>query len=142
MCVMRNFNKKKCIFKQFLHVLTSITGTYSPTYSVASHKLMRLLHHRSITLLAVIWLHVQQALTTLTHPRGSKKKCRTQPGDPDFPRTEDWASLNSTVEGRLLVVVPSAAYCSRANCTDDQWSNTVSRSQIPGQMIAVSASTE
>ncbi|KAI0031018.1 FAD-binding domain-containing protein [Vararia minispora EC-137] len=61
-------------------------------------------------------------------------RCRTQPGDPGFPSTADWATLNDTIDGRLLTVIPSAEVCAQLNCTEAQWTSSVFRDMIPGQM--------
>ncbi|KAJ7016674.1 FAD-binding domain-containing protein [Mycena alexandri] len=47
-----------------------------------------------------------------------------------------WSSLNSTVDGRLVSVVPSALWCQqRGGCTDAEWSSARFRlSNIPGAM--------
>jgi hypothetical protein len=33
----------------------------------------------------------------------------------------DWAALNDTVDGRLLIVVPPAKTCWRLRCTEEHW---------------------
>ncbi|KAI0896946.1 FAD-binding domain-containing protein [Annulohypoxylon nitens] len=37
--------------------------------------------------------------------------CRTIPGDASWPSLADWASLNDTVDGRLVATIPIAAPC-------------------------------
>lgn len=37
--------------------------------------------------------------------------CRFIPGDVGWPSLQDWAELNSTVGGRLIVTVPVASIC-------------------------------
>ncbi|KAI0028758.1 FAD-binding domain-containing protein [Vararia minispora EC-137] len=74
------------------------------------------------------------SLTLVIHANVALGRCRTQPGDPGFPSTADWAALNATIEGRLLTVVPSAEACARLNCTETQWTSSVFRNMIPGQM--------
>ncbi|KAI0031017.1 FAD-binding domain-containing protein [Vararia minispora EC-137] len=61
-------------------------------------------------------------------------RCRTQPGDPGFPSATDWAAFNNTIDGRLLTVVPSAGVCAQLNCTEAQWTSSVFRDMMPGQM--------
>jgi hypothetical protein len=61
-------------------------------------------------------------------------RCRSRPGDSGFPSQTEWDTLNDTVDGRLLTVIPSAEVCSEVQCTDTQWASSVFRSTIPGQM--------
>ncbi|VDC02797.1 unnamed protein product [Peniophora sp. CBMAI 1063] len=65
---------------------------------------------------------------------GVNARCRSQPGQPGFPAAQDWATLNETVEGRLLAVVPSAKACVDVGCTPEQWSSAFYRDALPGQM--------
>lgn len=63
--------------------------------------------------------------------------CRTQPGDSNFPSLTDWNQLNSSVDGRLITVIPSAQYCrhvSPGGCTQAQWTSSGFRGNIPGAM--------
>lgn len=72
------------------------------------------------------------AITVFTGSVSADSGCRNQPGDPGFPSTTEWAALNSTVDGRLLAVVPSAKYCEDLPCTETQWFSSVFRATIPG----------
>jgi hypothetical protein len=65
-------------------------------------------------------------------------RCRSQPGDSSFPAQVEWDTLNTTIEGCLLAVVPSAKACEELQCTDAQWTSSVFRNTIPGQMNGVS----
>jgi len=67
--------------------------------------------------------------------------CRNQPGDPGYPSITDWSTLNDTVNGRLLNVVPSAEACRELGCTEAQWESGVFRQTIPGSMNTVGTST-
>ena len=69
---------------------------------------------------------------------GVSARCRSQPGQPSFPTADDWATLNETVDGRLVTVVPSAKACADIECTAAQWSSALFRNTLPGQMNAVS----
>ncbi|KAK0186761.1 hypothetical protein F5146DRAFT_1143157 [Armillaria mellea] len=61
--------------------------------------------------------------------------CRTVPRDPSFPSAEEWNSLNSSVSGRLVKVVPSAQFCDmHGGCTDAEWTSSSFRADIPGAM--------
>jgi hypothetical protein len=64
-------------------------------------------------------------------------RCRNQPGDPGYPTDADWSTLNATIGGRLLKVVPSAEACRELDCTEAQWESSVFRQAIPGSMNAV-----
>lgn len=64
-------------------------------------------------------------------------RCRNQPGDPGYPSPAEWSTLNDTIDGRLLNVVPSAKACSELGCTEAQWESGVFRQTIPGSMNAV-----
>lgn len=77
--------------------------------------------------------------------RGStlSESCRCAPGDTCFPSTETWAELNTSVSGRLVNVVSSAAFCgslSVSGCTESQWESSVFRAGIPGAMNQVGPS--
>ncbi|SJL12448.1 related to isoamyl alcohol oxidase [Armillaria ostoyae] len=64
--------------------------------------------------------------------------CRTVPGDPSFPSSEKWNSLNSSVSGRLVKAVPSAQFCNmHGGCTDAEWTSASFRADIPGAMNMV-----
>ena len=76
---------------------------------------------------------------SLTHPvRPAHARCRNQPGDPGYPTVADWSSLNDTIGGRLVTVVPSVEACRVLGCTEAQWSSGIFRQTIPGAMNAVS----
>ncbi|KAK0457754.1 FAD-binding domain-containing protein [Desarmillaria tabescens] len=65
-------------------------------------------------------------------------KCRTVPGDPNFPSGEEWNNLNSSISGRLVKVVPSAQFCDmHGGCTDAEWTSAIFRADIPGAMDQV-----
>ena len=68
-------------------------------------------------------------------------RCRNQPGDPGYPSPADWSTLNDTINGRLLNVVPSAKACVELGCTEAQWESGIFRQTIPGSMDAVSILT-
>lgn len=42
---------------------------------------------------------------------GLAQSCRNIPGDVDWPTQQEWASLNTTVGGRLIATVPLASVC-------------------------------
>jgi hypothetical protein len=65
--------------------------------------------------------------------------CRNVPGDPGFPTNEEWMTLNNSVGGKLVPVVPSAKYCQINNCTAAQWTSSIFRVNIPGAMNQVSS---
>jgi hypothetical protein len=75
---------------------------------------------------------------SLTRPvRLVQARCRSQPGDPDYPTDAEWAALNDTTGGRLVRVVPSAEVCREIDCTEAQWTSGIFRQTIPGAMNAV-----
>ncbi|KAH9065996.1 FAD-binding domain-containing protein [Lactarius deliciosus] len=63
-------------------------------------------------------------------------RCRNQPGDPGYPAAADWSTLNNTISGRLLRVVPSVEACRKLGCTEAQWASGIFRQTIPGAMNA------
>jgi hypothetical protein len=65
-------------------------------------------------------------------------RCRNQPGSPGYPSGADWSTLNDTIDGRLINVVPSAKACVALGCTEAQWDSGIFRQAIPGSMNAVS----
>ncbi|PTB64966.1 FAD-binding domain-containing protein [Trichoderma citrinoviride] len=70
---------------------------------------------------------------------GVDAACRCLPGDPCWPTDTAWASLNSTVSGKLIKNVPVAAPCypgphhDAAACAviETNWSDSVFQSQYP-----------
>ncbi|KAJ7148034.1 FAD-binding domain-containing protein [Mycena crocata] len=63
--------------------------------------------------------------------------CRNVPGTRSYPTNEAWNSLNATIGGRLVNVVPTAKRCETmpgGACTDAQWSSALFRSTIPGSL--------
>ena len=69
-------------------------------------------------------------------------RCRNQPGSPGYPSAADWSTLNDSIDGRLLKVVPSAKACVELGCTEAQWESGVFRQTIPGSMNIVGVLTE
>ena len=63
--------------------------------------------------------------------------CRNQPGDPGYPSAAEWSTLNDSIDGRLLNVVPSAKACVELGCTEAQWESGIFRQTIPGSMNSV-----
>jgi hypothetical protein len=63
-------------------------------------------------------------------------RCRSRPGDINFPSASDWKYLQEQVDGRLLQVVPSAQACE--GCHLEQWTSSSFRSSIVGQMMNAS----
>jgi hypothetical protein len=71
---------------------------------------------------------------------GASAVCRNKPGDAGFPSQAEWSTLNTSVSGRLVSVIPSAKYCEINKCTDDQWQSGLFRmDHIPGAMNQVSS---
>lgn len=46
-----------------------------------------------------------------TLPAGPIPKCKTSPGDSNWPSSERWNALNSSLEGALVKGIPPAAAC-------------------------------
>ncbi|TFK39247.1 hypothetical protein BDQ12DRAFT_722630, partial [Crucibulum laeve] len=72
-----------------------------------------------------------------TNSSAVRKFCRNVPGDPGFPTQIQWASLNASVSGRLVHVVPFAQFCKTlpgGACTSQQLLSSVFRDEIPGAM--------
>lgn len=66
-----------------------------------------------------------------------KPRCRNTLIDLSFPSALDWDTFNSSIDGQLVPVVPSALYCRSRNCTEEEWQSTVFRATIPGAMDEV-----
>ncbi|KAF8577488.1 FAD-binding domain-containing protein [Ramaria rubella] len=67
-----------------------------------------------------------------------RPKCRTQPGDRGFPTRTELDIFNSSIDGRLMTMVPSGEFCkslSGSQCPDTEWSSSMFRSTIPGAML-------
>jgi hypothetical protein len=85
---------------------------------------------RSVSVSAVVGL--------LLAPLLVYARCRNQPGSPGYPCAADWSTLNDTIDGRLVELVPSAKACLELGCTEAQWESGIFRQTIPGSMNAVS----
>jgi hypothetical protein len=59
----------------------------------------------------VLFLRTVQAGLTPHYDPDALSYCRYLPGDAEWPSSRDWASLNSTIEGRLIKTVPLGAPC-------------------------------
>ncbi|KAF8156884.1 FAD-binding domain-containing protein [Crassisporium funariophilum] len=66
-------------------------------------------------------------------------KCRNIPGNSGFPNAVQWATLNATLSGRLVKVVPFVEFCaSKAEgCSAQQFFSSVFRDEVPGAMNQV-----
>jgi hypothetical protein len=66
-------------------------------------------------------------------------KCRSQPGDASFPTTQDFSLFNSSLDGRLIHVIPSALFCKDlpGGCTDAVYENSIFTGDVPGAMLQV-----
>lgn len=85
-------------------------------------------------------LVISLALLHFALPVITASICRNAPGDPGFPSNEEWTALNTTIGGKLALVVPSAKYCQINNCTTAQWTSSTFRvNNIPGAMNQVSS---
>ena len=54
------------------------------------------------------------AIAVGTTSYGKKSRCRSIPGDVEWPSESDWAGLNQTVGGNLIATVPIGAVCHRS----------------------------
>lgn len=70
----------------------------------------------------------------------AKQNCRATPSDASWPSTEEWASLNASIDGTLLRTVPAASSCwpgnpfgSKLDCEDvsNGWGNGTWHSMQP-----------
>ncbi|KAJ7499969.1 FAD-binding domain-containing protein [Mycena latifolia] len=87
---------------------------------------------------AFLLLVCSLARSSVTHDK--RQTCRNVPGSAGFPNAAAWSTLNATVGGRLVNVVPSAKYCASlpgGACTDAQWTSALFRSTIPGALNQV-----
>ncbi|CAG8899453.1 unnamed protein product [Penicillium egyptiacum] len=67
----------------------------------------------------------------------SSRDCRCRPHQSCWPADQEWAALNSSVQGNLQPVQPVAAPCHKGNkeaCTaiTEQWTNSTWRASQPG----------
>ncbi|KAF8576042.1 hypothetical protein K439DRAFT_1419237 [Ramaria rubella] len=69
----------------------------------------------------------------------SSPKCRVQPGDPGFPTESQLNIFNSSIDGRLLSIIPSGGICQTrpGGCSDAEWYSASWRSTIPGAVLQV-----
>ncbi|KAF8577474.1 FAD-binding domain-containing protein [Ramaria rubella] len=76
-------------------------------------------------------------LSTVVTSTNASPKCRTQPGDPGFPTKAQLDSFNSSIDGRLLTVVPSGEFCQSllGGCPDAEWFSALFRNNIPGAVL-------
>ena len=68
-------------------------------------------------------------------------RCRNQPGSPGYPSPADWSTLNDSIDGCLVKLVPSAKACVELGCTEAQWKSGIFRQTIPGSMNFVGVLT-
>ncbi|KAK7187413.1 hypothetical protein DPSP01_002537 [Paraphaeosphaeria sporulosa] len=78
----------------------------------------------------------------LPGPKGSRASasCRCFPGDSCWPAASAWASLNSTVGGRLIATVPIGSPCHDPNYSDADCAALQSAWQLPQTHLASSSS--
>ena len=79
-------------------------------------------------------------LTSASHVawQSPSSTCRNVPGNPGFPTDEQWATLNTTVSGRLVKVVPFVEFCTaQGGCTAEQFTSATFRATVPGAMDEV-----
>ena len=70
-----------------------------------------------------------------SQPALQRARCRNVPGSPGFPTNDDFSTLNKTVSGRLVKVVPFVEYCtSIGGCTFQQFTSSEYRNEVPGAM--------
>ena len=87
--------------------------------------------------LSLLLVAVSAVVVFFSGPPIVHARCRNQPGDPGYPSAADWSTLNDSIDGRLLNVVPSAKACVELGCTEAQWESGIFRQTIPGSMNAV-----
>ncbi|KAJ3876731.1 FAD-binding domain-containing protein [Lentinula edodes] len=97
--------------------------------------------HRGLVIASILsigFVHARRLNTQRDTSSNSSNStdCRCAPGDDCFPTPDTWAQLNSSISGRLVNVVSSAAFCNDVSggCTDAQWSSSTFRANIPGAM--------
>jgi hypothetical protein len=79
-------------------------------------------------------------LTSASHVawQSPSSTCRNVPGNLGFPTDEQWATLNTTVSGRLVKVVPFVEFCTaQGGCTAEQFASSTFRATVPGAMDEV-----
>lgn len=91
--------------------------------------------HRIRSLTGLFSLTILACSATIS----SAHRCRNKPGDALFPTIEQFAALNTSIDGRLMTVVPSGQFCQTLpdGCPDILWQDSVFRGQIPGAMCEV-----
>ncbi|KAJ7232746.1 FAD-binding domain-containing protein [Mycena rebaudengoi] len=94
---------------------------------------------KSLSTSLVLLIHLlSYSSSAIQATPGSEERhaCRNVPGSAGFPTAAAWKTLNSTVSGRLVDVVPTAKYCANlpGGCTDEQWTSAIFRITIPGAM--------
>ena len=84
----------------------------------------------SALLISFLAWSIWSALVSATN-----QTCRNVPGSPGFPTSAQWETLNNTVSGRLVKVVPFLDYCATiGGCTTEQFDNSTFRADVPGAM--------
>ncbi|KAJ5817288.1 FAD-binding domain-containing protein [Penicillium robsamsonii] len=61
-----------------------------------------------------LWLSVALAVTVsagYARTQDESHSCKVLPGDPDWPRPQDWESLNKTLGGGLIASLPPGSVC-------------------------------
>ena len=72
------------------------------------------MHHSLLIVPPLLLWHCAVAVAAV-RTSTTYKTCRCYPGDDCWPSVQDWASLNSTVSGRLVQIVPPGAPCHNPN---------------------------
>lgn len=69
----------------------------------------------------------------------NSSRCHSQPGDASFPTRQELSAFNSSVNGRLIQVLPSGKVCRDlpGGCTDAVWRNSIFNGAVPGAMLQV-----
>jgi FAD/FMN-containing dehydrogenase len=68
----------------------------------------------------VLYASLALSLTSSSYAATKGTECRNIPSDSEWPTSDDWNTLNRTVEGRLIANVPIAAVCHGSRYDQEQ----------------------
>ncbi|PNP44323.1 hypothetical protein TGAMA5MH_03929 [Trichoderma gamsii] len=89
---------------------------------------------------AVALFAAANADTTASRPPPPPPACRNLPGDPGWPSAASWASLNKTLNGRLIATVPLGTPCHDPHFNSNVCANLQAAWELPQTHYVTSSS--
>lgn len=86
---------------------------------------------------AVALFAAANADTTASRPPPPPPPCRNLPGDPGWPSAASWASLNKTLNGRLIATVPLGTPCHDPHFNQNVCANLQAAWELPQTQFVI-----